>query len=153
MAGEGEGGALAAALALHARDRGWPTIARQVLIRPELAALRAASLAGVAPATVLTTAAADDGRHYAARLRAAGVEVEELQHEGGPRERMLAFLARSLRRPVFGEEPPAAERRHRHAAGQARAAAPACRDRARRYSRHANAAATSTARASAPWVR
>ena len=129
----------------------WPTIARQVLIRPELAALRATALAGVAPATVLTTAAADDGRRYAARLRAAGVEVEELQPRGRA-ARADARLPRPLPAPARVRRRAAAAG-HRHAAGQARAAPLVCRDRARRYSRHASAAATSTARASAPWVR
>jgi hypothetical protein len=68
------GGRLAAAVALHARDEGWPALSRQVLIGPDLTGwpLAAASLAGVAPATVV------NAPRYAARLRAAGVEVEEL---------------------------------------------------------------------------
>jgi hypothetical protein len=67
------GGRLAAAAALHARDEGWPPLSRQVLIGPDLTGwpLAAASLAGVAPATVV------DAPRYAARLRAAGVEVDE----------------------------------------------------------------------------
>ena len=67
------GGGLAAAVALHARDEGWPPLSRQVLIGPDLAGwpLAADSLSGVAPATVVNAPA------YAARLRAAGVEVEE----------------------------------------------------------------------------
>lgn len=68
------GGAVAAALALHARDQGWPSLARQVLIGPDLAGA-ASSLAGVAPAIVL------DDRRYAVRLREAGVEVEEPRDE------------------------------------------------------------------------
>ena len=49
-------------------------LSRQVLIGPDLTGwpLAAASLSGVAPATVVNAPA------YAARLRAAGVEVEEL---------------------------------------------------------------------------
>jgi hypothetical protein len=68
------GGRLAAAAALHARDEGWPPLERQLLIGPDLTGwpLATASLAGVAPATVVSAPA------YAGRLRAAGVEVEEL---------------------------------------------------------------------------
>lgn len=92
VAGEGDGGGLAAAVALQVRDRGWPPIARQVLIRPNLGtgtvALpapgpRGRSLAGVAPATLVGA-----GR-YAGRLRRAGVAVEQVRY----RE-----LARALRR-------------------------------------------------------
>jgi hypothetical protein len=68
------GGGLAATAALHARDHGWPPLLRQVLIGPDLAGSppAAASLAGVAPATVV------NARDYARRLRNAGVEVDEL---------------------------------------------------------------------------
>jgi alpha/beta hydrolase fold len=68
------GGRLAAAAALHARDEGWPPLSRQLLIGPGLGGwpLRAASLAGLAPATVVNAPG------YAARLRAAGVDVDEL---------------------------------------------------------------------------
>ena len=68
------GGGLAATAALHARDEGWPPLARQLLSGPERSGWPPAdaSLAGVAPATVV------DGPVYAGRLRAAGVEVEEL---------------------------------------------------------------------------
>jgi hypothetical protein len=68
------GGRLAATAALHARDHGWPHLARQVLIGPDLAGwpLHAGSLAEVAPATVVNAA------EYANRLREAGVEVEDL---------------------------------------------------------------------------
>jgi len=67
------GGGLAAATALHARDEGWPPLTRQLLIGPDVGGWPAAgvSLAGVAPATVV------DAPAYAARLRAAGVEVDE----------------------------------------------------------------------------
>ena len=69
------GGGLAAAVALHARDEGWPRLARQVLIGPEGTGWPppAADLSGVAPATVV------DAPGYAARLQAAGVPVEELR--------------------------------------------------------------------------
>jgi hypothetical protein len=68
------GGALAAQVALHARDEGWPPLARQLLFGPERAGWpsASASLAGAAPATVV------DAPGYASRLREAGVEVEEL---------------------------------------------------------------------------
>jgi hypothetical protein len=68
------GGGLAARTALHARDEGWPPLARQLLFGPERAGWPPAdaSLAGVAPATVV------DAPAYAGRLRAAGVAVEEL---------------------------------------------------------------------------
>jgi len=68
------GGGLAATAALHARDEGWPPLARQLLFGPERSDWPPAhaSLAGAAPATVV------DAPAYAARLRAAGVEVEEL---------------------------------------------------------------------------
>jgi alpha/beta hydrolase fold len=68
------GGGLAARAALHARDEGWPPLARQLLFGPERAGWppASASLAGAAPATVV------DAPGYASRLREAGVEVEEL---------------------------------------------------------------------------
>jgi hypothetical protein len=68
------GGGLAAKAALHARDEGWPPLVRQLLFGPERAGWPPvdASLAGVAPATVV------DAPGYAGRLREAGVEVEEL---------------------------------------------------------------------------
>jgi alpha/beta hydrolase fold len=68
------GGGLAAKAALHARDEGWPPLARQLLFGPERAGWPTAdaSLAGAAPATVV------DAPGYASRLREEGVEVEEL---------------------------------------------------------------------------
>jgi acetyl esterase/lipase len=107
VAGHGGGAALAAAVALHARDAWWPAISRQVLIHPDLDAweasvphastLREAPLAGAAPATVVTGAGTDDdGRCLAARLSAAGVEVEELQHDGAPDAELFARLAYTL---------------------------------------------------------
>jgi acetyl esterase/lipase len=78
VAGERAGAGLAVTAALHARDHGWPPLHRQVLIRPVLdASLLAGPLAGLAPAT-LVTGERDDGGRYAARLRLAGVPVEEL---------------------------------------------------------------------------
>jgi alpha/beta hydrolase fold len=68
------GGRLAATAALHARDQAWPVISRQVLIGPERSGWspRGVTLAGLAPATVVNAPG------YAARLREAGVEVDEL---------------------------------------------------------------------------
>jgi acetyl esterase len=103
VAGQGAGGGLAAAVALHVRDHGWPTLAHQILAFPRLSPPLAddgiqetgsalprpsvmRSLAGVAPATVLTSVAGslcrDDGRSYAARLRRDGVQVTELRYSG-----------------------------------------------------------------------
>jgi acetyl esterase len=94
VSGAGSGGNLAAGAALHARDHQWPAITRQILIYPDLdagplpdpyaARLSAPSLAGVAPATVVTVEnhpIQDDGRRYAPRLRQAGVRVDELRHD------------------------------------------------------------------------
>jgi len=72
VGGIGRGGALAAAVALGARDNGWPDLTRQVLIRPDFADFPEA-LAGVAPATVVGIS------EYSSRLREAGVEVEETE--------------------------------------------------------------------------
>jgi acetyl esterase len=84
VAGEGAGGRLAAAVALHARDHEWPPLTRQVLIRPVLdTQLLAESVAGAAPATLVA------GRRYAARFRRAGVPVEEVRYPE---------LARALRK-------------------------------------------------------
>jgi len=101
VGGERAGAALAAAVTLHARDQWWPAIARQLLIHPELDAwrasvpyassLRTTPLAGAAPATVVS--GGEGGRTLAARLRNAGVDVEELQHDAA----LLASLARALR--------------------------------------------------------
>jgi acetyl esterase len=63
-------------------------VGRQLLVLPTFAPgpaspLLAPSLAGVAPATVVTAdddPAAEDGRRYASRLREAGVEVEEVRY-------------------------------------------------------------------------
>jgi hypothetical protein len=71
VGGIGRGGALAAAVALRARDNGWPDLARQVLIRPDFTAYPD-GLAGVAPATLVGLSG------YSDRLRAAGVEVEQV---------------------------------------------------------------------------
>lgn len=82
---------------------------------PYASPLHAASVAGLAAATVVTVEydpLRDDGRRYAARLRHGGVEVDELRYDdlahgalallgrGGAAERMLDDLARSLRRAL-----------------------------------------------------
>jgi hypothetical protein len=64
------GGRLALQAALHARDEGWPPLARQVLIGPGLDC--DADLRGLAPATVVNAPGCAD------RLREAGVQVQEL---------------------------------------------------------------------------
>ena len=111
VGGEGSGAALAAAVTLHARDEWWPAVGRQVLIHPELDAwqasvpyassLRTAPVEGAPPATVVSGGGpADGGPALAGRLRAAGVEVEELAHAGGIGAALLAGVARSLLRGV-----------------------------------------------------
>jgi acetyl esterase/lipase len=117
VAGEGRGAWLAAAVALQARDDGWPTLARQVLVVPTapgrragqgaarlVSPRRAPSLAGVAPAIVLTVG---DGPHevnvrrYVSRLHGAGVGVDDLRHHG-PAEDIAPCLASTLRRALGG---------------------------------------------------
>ena len=93
VAGEGAGGAVAAAVAWHARGQEWPPVFRQVLISAGPVWWRAG--AGVAPATVVTVGhhPGGDGGRYAARLRQAGVAVDELRYPAaGPAaaERLLA---------------------------------------------------------------
>jgi acetyl esterase len=130
VAGVAAGAAVAAAVALRARAAGWPTVARQVLLRPDLGRAAAPGspagpdlldlspevrrLAGVAPATLVLAdeggPAPDDGRRYAARLRQAGVEVEVLRGGPGPDgtaaplgfvdDRTVVAVARSLRRSL-----------------------------------------------------
>jgi hypothetical protein len=87
VGGIGSGGGLAAAAALRARDHGWPALTRQVRLRPDLAEWPGGEpLAGVAPAIVV------GARRYAARLREAGVEVEEVP--------LIANLGPALSRPM-----------------------------------------------------
>lgn len=93
VAGEAAGGAVAAAVAREARAQGWPTVTRQVLI--SAAPITGPAVPGVAPATVVTIQhhpGGDEGR-YAARLRRAGVAVDELRYTTPGRtaaERLLA---------------------------------------------------------------
>jgi len=84
VGGIGAGASLAAAVALGARDNGWPALDRQVLVQPAL--MPAVPSAGVAPATVVGAWA------YARRLREAGVEVDEVAR--------IADVATSLRRAM-----------------------------------------------------
>ncbi len=126
VGGDSAGGTLAAASAIHARDRGWP-IALQLLIYPGLAARQDSGshrdfaqgflldaevvqwffanylqsvadrddwrfaplvhpdLQGVAPAWIAHAEfdpLRDEGRAYAARLRSAGVPVDETLYSG-----------------------------------------------------------------------
>lgn len=77
----------------------------------------------MAQATVVTVEydpLRDDGRRYAARLRQAGVEVEELRYHDlvhgtlallgrvGAAERMLTDLTHALHRSVTARSPPTA---------------------------------------------
>jgi acetyl esterase/lipase len=115
VAGWAAGAGLAAAVAQHACEQGWPEIARQVLLCPDpVATVPDGPLARVAPATVVTTGtfgttgAAVDRPSFGSRLRRAGVRVDELRYEGLPpaepcwipwtaaAELVVADLARSL---------------------------------------------------------
>lgn len=99
VAGQRAGAARAARLAINARDRGWPVVRRQVLVRPAFSdSCRAQfELAGTAPATIVTTGSPrDDGRRYAAALRDAGVEVQEFISDAR-RGLPLHELARAVR--------------------------------------------------------
>jgi acetyl esterase/lipase len=75
------GGARAARLALVARDAGWPVLRRQLLVHPAFTARQPmpSNVAGASPATVVCSPRQDGGQRYAARLRAAGVEVREVR--------------------------------------------------------------------------
>jgi acetyl esterase len=122
VAGEGRGAGVAAAVALHARDAGWPALTRQVLIRPDMGAapipgasagpdplalpLDEHPLAGVAPATVVVAGDGgprrEAGRRYAARLRQAGVEVEVLRVDGARHGDVAAPAGRDDDRMIGG---------------------------------------------------
>ena len=117
VGGEGQGAWLAAAVALQARDDGWPTLARQLLVVPTAPGTRAGrgaarlvsprrvpSLAGVAPAIVLTVGDGPhevDVRRYVSRLQGAGVGVDDLRHHG-PAADIAPYLASTLRRALGG---------------------------------------------------
>jgi hypothetical protein len=72
LAGLHGGGAAAAELAIEAHADGWPPIARQLLLHPRFEESEPDPPPGLAPATVVGCPS------YAARLRAAGVDVIEL---------------------------------------------------------------------------
>jgi acetyl esterase/lipase len=76
------GGARAAMLALAARDAGWPVLRRQLLVRPDFTrGDRMPDDVAGAPPTIVVCGERDDGPRYAARLRAAGVEVQEVRDD------------------------------------------------------------------------
>jgi acetyl esterase/lipase len=79
LAGLHGGAAVAAALAIRARDDGWPEVIHQLLIHPRFgAAAPTTRLSGAAPATLI---GGDEGsRAYAIRLRRAAVPVKRLRH-------------------------------------------------------------------------
>jgi acetyl esterase/lipase len=98
LAGVYLGGGHAARLATAARDRGWPPLHRQLVVHPmfDAACPIPSRLDGAAPATIVT--ADGQGTRYAARLRAVGIDVEELhvRDRSLPRGAELAELVRSL---------------------------------------------------------
>jgi hypothetical protein len=98
VAGQLEGAARAAQLAVDAHESGWPLVRTQLLVRPAFSGLCPApsAVAGAAPATIVTGGARqDDGRRYAATLRDAGVDVRELVSDAR-RALPLHDLARAL---------------------------------------------------------
>lgn len=117
------GGGHAARLALTARDAGWPPLDRQLLVHPrfDAACPIPSRLGGAVPATIVWTD--EPGKRYAAELRAAGIEVEELhvRDRSLPRGAELAALVRSLGLGASDElsnarqsyQMPEPERRHR----------------------------------------
>ncbi len=125
IAGRGAGAAAAAALSLRARDRGWPRVARQLLVlapprgvgRPECIdtrvdprrpARRSLEPGTVAAATVVVAgepSLVERRRRCSERLRALGAEVEELVGSGtsggtGLADPLMTELAGSLRRAL-----------------------------------------------------
>jgi alpha/beta hydrolase fold len=85
IAGLRAGGGHAAWLAINARDDTWPHLCRQLLVHPTFATPGGmpSHVAGVAPAMIAGPGAPNtDGRRYAARLRSAGIGVEELRCAG-----------------------------------------------------------------------
>jgi hypothetical protein len=81
VGGQLVGAALAARLAVDARDCGWPVVCRQVLVHPVFSdsCPVPSQVAGTPTATIVTTGSRqDDGSRYAATLREANVEVREL---------------------------------------------------------------------------
>jgi acetyl esterase/lipase len=79
LAGVRRGAAVAAALALRARDDGWPDVVHQLLIHPRFRSAKFATpLSGLAPATVI--GGDEASRAYAVALRRAGVSVKHIRH-------------------------------------------------------------------------
>jgi acetyl esterase/lipase len=92
----------AARVAIVARDQGWPAIRRQVLVYPVFdgACPIPLEVAGTPPTTIMTRTPADpDLTRYTARLRAGGVEVDELRvaNSALPSDAELDVLVRFLR--------------------------------------------------------
>jgi hypothetical protein len=77
------GGARAARLALAARENGWPSVRHQLLVHPAFTPGQPmpCDVTGAPPATVVCGGRCDDGPRYAERLRAAGVEVDEVRDD------------------------------------------------------------------------
>jgi acetyl esterase/lipase len=76
------GGAGAAQVAVEMREERWPVLHRQVLVHPRFTRElpMPSAVSRVAPATVVHGGnPREDGVRYAALLRAAGVEVQELR--------------------------------------------------------------------------
>jgi acetyl esterase len=99
IAGQLAAAARVARLAIDAQDCGWPVVHRQMLVRPVFSAAYPApsGVVGAAAATIVTSGARrDDGTRYAATLREAGVEVQELITDP-PRALPMGALARALR--------------------------------------------------------
>jgi acetyl esterase/lipase len=99
VGGQLVGAALAARLAVDARDCGWPIVRRQMLVRPAFSGSCPApsDVAGTPPATIVTTGSRrDDGSRYAAALRDAGVQVQELASDAR-RALPVGELVRGLR--------------------------------------------------------
>jgi hypothetical protein len=107
VAGVHLGGAHAARLATTTRDQGWPQLSHQLLVHPTFgpACPTPPDVGGLPPATIITTDPPDEQTaRYAARLRAAGVGVEELHLRSAdfPSELQLSQIVDSLRRGVPG---------------------------------------------------
>jgi acetyl esterase/lipase len=100
VAGEDAGAAVAATVALEICEQGWPLLTRQVLINP--GPISGPVVAGIAPATIVTVQGHPHGDRYAARLRQAGITVDELHYsvDDLATGRMLADLGQALRRTL-----------------------------------------------------
>jgi len=100
VAGRGESGALAAWLAIAARDSGWPELHGQVLVHPRFTRCCPAPhrVTGVAPATIVSGCAPrDQAANYALLLERSGVDVRQLRRSAPDDEtQMIADLSRAL---------------------------------------------------------